>query len=365
MYRAPSRRFTTYWAVLGEPGEEAQRLIDHRGAQEIPIQNADSFFPAVQQCVESIEEFSRPHPLSTEAAVASLKRYIPEPRYRIKLSDLVAQTVEKVVELTSEEALSAEGPSEIITEFVTDRVRRYEGACSTLLAMASFGGYWAEEEHYPVWRRALERLGSATSKSGLEDFWFKLQLYPATLFLYALGLGAVEAGQLWFFGRVLGATTRREHQEDVPAVWILPPSCLFSDVFPVGGQVMQVLEGMKNRHAPLNDWLHETLWPYFESIIPDNNRYTLVFDKLEILMALSCAHYRSHNRSIEGYWAPPGAFGYRSENRVRILQEIRDSLSTKQSESPFVTCGIFGETAEDCEKGLAGLEGFISKLNWW
>ena len=260
--------------------------------------------------------------------------------------------------------MSAEGPSNLTTELVTARVRRYEEACSTLLAMASVGGYWAEEEHYPVWQRALERLGSATSRSGL-DFWLALQRYPATLFLYALGLGAVEAGRLRFFGRLLGTTIPREHQEDVAAVWILPPSCLFSDVFPVGGQVMQILEGMEKRYAPLNDWVHGTLRSYAGPIIHDNNRYTLVFDKLEILMALSCAHYRAHNRSIEGFWAPPGAFGYRSENRIRILQEIRESLSTKQSESPFVTCGIFGETAEDCEQGLAGLEGFISKLNWW
>ena len=79
IYRTQSRRFTTYWALRGEPGVEAQRLIVHRGAQVIPIQDADRFFPAVQEYVESIGEFSRPHPLSTEAAVASLKRYIPEP----------------------------------------------------------------------------------------------------------------------------------------------------------------------------------------------------------------------------------------------------------------------------------------------
>ena len=44
IYRAPSRRFTTYWAARGKPGDEAQRLISHRGAQVIRIENADSFF---------------------------------------------------------------------------------------------------------------------------------------------------------------------------------------------------------------------------------------------------------------------------------------------------------------------------------
>ena len=355
MCRAPSRRFTTYWAVRGEPSDKAQQLISHRGAQVIPIEDADAFFRTVQQQVESIEEFSRPHPLSTEAAVASLKRYIPEPRYRIQLSDLIDNAVERVIEVISGEAFSAEDGPEWTTESVTARVRGYEGACSTLLAMALIGGYWAEEEHYTLWQRALERIGSTPSSSG-STLWLELQRYPATLLLYALGLGAVEAERLQFLRRMLTATLHREHQEDLLAVQMLPPSCFSA------GQKMQVLEGMDRRYVPLNDWIHKTLRPFAERIIRDNNRYTLIFDKLEILIALSYAHYK--DKWSEWYWAPVGAFGYRSESRVRILQEIKGSLSTERDESPFVTCGIFGETAEECKQGLEALEQFIPKLGW-
>ena len=356
LFRAKSRRFTTYWAARGEPSDKAQQLISHRGAQVIPIENADAFFQTVQQQVESIEEFSRPHPLSTEAAVASLKRYIPDSRYRIQLSDLIDTTVERVVEVISGEAFSAKDGPEWTTESVTARVRGYEGACSTLLAMALIGGYWAEEEHYTVWQKALERIGSTPSSSG-STLWLELQRYPATLLLYALGLGAVEAERLQFLRRLLTTTLHREHQEDLLAVLMLPPSC-FSDA----GRQMQILEGMDRKRVPLNDWIHKTLQPFAERIIRDNNRYTFVFDKLEILIALSCAHYRG--QWSEWYWAPPGAFGYRSDSRVQILQEIKESLSTERDESPFVTCGIFGETAEECKQGLEALEQFIPKLRW-
>ena len=356
LFRAKSHRFTTYWAVRDELGDKAEQLIHHRRAQEIPVKDADAFFQTVQQQVESIEEFSRPHPLSIEAAVASLKRYIPEPRYRIQLSDLIDNTVERVVEAISGEAFSAADGPEWTTESVTARVRGYETACSTLLAMALIGGHWAEEEHYSVWQRALERLDSTPSSSG-STLWLELQRYPATLLLYALGLGAVEAGRLQFLGRMLTATLHREHQEDLLAVQTLPPSC-FSDV----GRQMRILEGMDRKQVPLNNWLHKTLQPFAERIIRDNNRYTLIFDKLEILIALSHAHYRGE--WSERYWAPVGAFGYRSESRVRILQEIKGSLSTERDESPFVTCGIFGETAEECKQGLEALEQFIPKLGW-
>ena len=346
--RAPSRRFTTYWAGRDKLGDEARRLIEHRRAQVIHIKNADDFFQSVQQYVESIEVYSRPHPLSTEAAVASLKRYIPEPRHRIQLLDLVNDTVERVVEATSGEAFAVDGPRPT-TESVTARVRHYEAACSTLLSMATIGGFWAEEEHYLVWQQALERLGSTASRNGIV-LWLELQRYPATLLLYALGLGAVAANRLQFLNRMLTATLRKEHQEDMPAVQTLPAFC-------IGGQQMRILEGMERHHVPLNDWIHTTLRPYSERIILDDNRYTMVFDKLELLMVLNHAHHKD--------WVLPGAFGYRYENRTRIFQQIRESLSTEKDESSFVTCGIFGGSAATCEKSLAAAEEAIQRWSWW
>ena len=343
--RAPSRRFTTYWAARDKPGNEAQRLIDHRRAQVIRIKDADDFFQSVEQFVESIEVYSRPHPLSTEAAVASLKRYIPESRYRIQLLDLVNVTVERVVEVISGEAFAAAGPRPT-TESVTARVCHYEAACSTLLSLATIGGRWAEEEHYSLWQEALETLGSTAPRDG-PSLWFRLQRYPATLLLYALGLGAVADNRLQFLNRMLTATLRHEYQNDLPAVRLLP-ACLIAD-----GD-MQVLEGMGKTLFPLNNWIHETLRPYLGRIILDDKRYTMAFDKLELLMALRCAY--QNDRVL------PGPFAYRHENRNRFFRQIKESLSTDRDESPFVTCGIFGESAATCEEGLAEAEETI--LGW-
>ena len=49
LYRATSRRFTTYWAVHGEASETAQRLMSHRRAQVIDIDDANNFFEGIQQ----------------------------------------------------------------------------------------------------------------------------------------------------------------------------------------------------------------------------------------------------------------------------------------------------------------------------
>ena len=355
--RAKSRRFTTYWAVHGEIEDAARRLIGQRGARTVPIKDADEFFGTVQEQVESLQEFARPHPLSTEAAVASLKRYLPEARHRIRLSDLVDGVVEQVIEATSGEAFGTEGPNPD-TASATARVRRYEATCSKLLALATVGGYWAEEEHALLWQRAISRLGSTRSGSGY-GVWVNLQRYPGSLLLYALGIGAVEADHLEFLARLLEARIHEEHREDKVAVQALPPDCLFDG----DRRVMQMLEGMENRYAPMNDWMHAALRHHARRLITEPGRYIFVFDKLEILMALNYLHARTH--ASPDIWLPIGAFGYRRETRARVIQEIEASLSSRRSDSPFVTCGIFGETEEECRQRLVKFKEVMASFRWW
>ena len=355
--RAKSRRFTTYWTVRGKPGDKAQKLIEHRRAQVIRIADADTFFRTIQEHVESIETFSRPHPLSTEAAVASLKRYLPDPQYRIQLSDLVKDTVEKVVEMTSGEAFAVHG-SQPNTDLARERLRSYEAACETLLAMAPIGGYWAEEEHYTMWQQALHRLMSKTLSGGY-PLWRDLQRYPSTLLLYALGLGAADNNRLSFLRYLLSTTLYESgvYREDMPAVRVLPPFYLFQHE-----EGVKTLQGTDENYQSLNVWIHDTLQPYTGRIIPDSRRYTLAFDKLEIFIALSFIHQVPRLKN----WPPRGSFIYRAENRNRIFQEIKESLSTRKDESPFVTSGLFGETTEDCKQTLAHLEEWAEKgpLYW-
>ena len=355
LYRAAARRFTTYWAVHGEVDDQARRLIEHRAAESIPIKDADEFFSTVQQHVESLQEFARPHPLSTAAAVASLKRYLPESRHRIRLSDLVDGVVEQVVHATSGEAFALEGTTPE-TATVTARVRRYEAACSTLLALGPVAGFWAETDHVALWQRALSRLGATRMSVGqVYMIWEGLRRYPAALLLYALGIGAVEADRLGLLGRLLKTSIRDDHHRaNTSAVQVLNLSVLGT------GQSLQVLEGMTDRRVPLNDWMHKTLRPHVAPIVPDDRRYTFVFDKLEMLLALGYIH-----AAPDIGWAPIGAFCYRDENRNRIVEEIEESLSSRQNDSPFVKCGIFGDTNEVCRQRLATLHNRLRKIGPW
>ncbi len=354
MFRAPSRRFTTYWAAYGQLKDEAQRLITHRGAQVIDIESADKFFGTVQEKVASIEQFSQPHPLSTQAAVASLKRYLPEPRYQIQLSELIAESVERVVGAVSTPLFDVNNP-EPDTETVTARVRAYEAACSTLLAMAATGGRWAEEGHFDIWRPALERMATLPHSSG-ELMWLGLQRYPAALVFYALGLGALSGNRLQLLGYLLSTEIPQADHATKTVSQLLPPHNIFGG-FPQGFhyplKAMQMLEGMEGQPTPLSEWIRSAVRQYMSYTAYSSEQYDLAFDKLEILMALSNAYHNEKKAEPwYRYWIPLGSFVHRSRTRERVIREMVESVSTLQHESPYVRGSIFGDTPEECAESL-------------
>ena len=348
--RIPSRRFTTYWATRGEPSDEAQRLIENRRAQVIPIDDADSFYQKVLQKVEAIEEFRKLHPLSTDVAVANLKRFLSEPRYKIQLADLIEETVEQVIERTSGDDFDVNSPAPTKETF-TARIRAYEAVCSTLMAMATVGGRWSEKEHCEVWQRALQRL-SMVPRLGGTIKWLDMRGYSGALLLYALGIGSVEADRLNFLSQVFSTRVYNENREQMHIVHLLAPYLLID-----GGRLAGMLEGKENYHLPLNEWMYETLQKCFKREVPDEEQFETIFVKLEILISLNTAYQPKPIWMGNAY----GTFMYRYETTWNVLQEIKQSISTLNNDSPFVIADIFGKTTETCIQHLADLEMWISQ----
>ena len=348
--RTPSRRFTTYWAARGEPNDEAQLLIENRRAEVVTIEDADSFFQKVQHKVEAIEEFRKPHPMSTEAAVASLKRFLPDPRYQIQLADLVDDEVERVIELTSGADFDTHRPLPTL-ETVTARIRAYEAACSTLMAMAVVGGRWAEDFHCDIWQRALQRFSVVPRIAGKET-WLDIRRYPGALLLYALGIGAVNADRLAFLGQLFSSRVPNERRESAPILQLFAPSCLIDR-----GRLEGMLEGKEHKIFPLNEWMYETLKQFSKKEFPDEEQYHTSFVKLEIFISLSTVY------QPKSAWmgAARGTFLYRHETSRNVLQEIKQSISSLGDESPFVKVEIFGKTADTCKEHIENLGKWISQ----
>ena len=124
------------------------------------------------------------------------------------------------------------------------------------------------------------------------------------------------------------------------------------------------MEGKERRHAPLSDWLHEQLALQLERRFPSAKAYELAFDRFEIILALA---YGANTQVGEysKYWAPPGAFGYRDDNREQIISSLKFQLAKDGDNSSLVTSNLFGVTADECSKQLDALEEFVPRLQWW
>ena len=349
--RAKSKRFTTYWALRGEAGDSAQQVIRQRDAQVIPITGADEFFTSIQETVQSIEEYSRPHPLSIEAAAASMRRYLSKPEYRIQLKELVDSTVEQAVENTRTEFFNTHSPEPDL-ESIAGRLHSYETACATLLSIAPAAGMWAEQDNFLGWEQAIQRLSRISPESG-NSFWLHMQTYPGMLLMYALGLGMVELDRLALLNRILSMTDSGRFT-DRP-IYVLHNLLSNSDYL-----AKNTLKRMDNRLFPRNDWLHDVLRPHMRAVIPDDVRYDYIFDKFEMLFALA------HGRLAKQYWFPPGAYYYRETNGCQVVYEIEESISALGVQSPYVQSGLMGATPEECSTLLIIFKRFIREhaITW-
>ena len=92
--RSKSRRYSMFWAARGAPGDRAAELVDHRDGRAIPITDADSFLSRVRDRVQTLKRTHRQDPRSIELLVASAKRYLARPEYRIQLDDLFSSETE-------------------------------------------------------------------------------------------------------------------------------------------------------------------------------------------------------------------------------------------------------------------------------
>ncbi len=348
--RAKTRRFTTYWTSLGKPSPMARKLIEHRDAEDIEIDSADSFFTTVSERILALDEHAQQSPQSIEAQAATLKRYLSDTRFRIQLRELIDDEVAEAARMTSIEALPIEGiPINIAS--ITTRIEAIKAACSKLMTLAVIGGAWGHEEHDDMWQEAIKMLGSRATGNGPYGL-LDLERLPATMLLYALGLGALHTNRLRFLAELLATPlySQLDRGDTRKAGTYLP--AFFCTRHHAKGATL--ISGFEDRRFPMSDWLHDNMKEFARHCTRDESRYTMLFDKLELLLS---AHFVfDPPRNFSDNFAPLGAFGYREETRVRILAEIEGSLSREGEGSSYVASRCFGATASDCEATLRKLD---------
>jgi hypothetical protein len=339
--RAPNRRFTTFWAARGKVTGEAAGLLQQRRAEPIQIESADSFFQDLTEKVLSLEQISLRHPLSTHVAVATLKRYLPDTRQRIRARDLLMEEANRLHESLNVPRFQVEGHGVSYKRpEVATRVKAYEALTSSLCGMIATGCYWGDESHEDFWRQCLERIADHGGSAGGYTVLINLRLYPALLLMYAGGIAATAAMKYGNLAALLVRSTAREmrHLNIRPAALALDPEEVFEPE-----QAWHMLGRERRPHTPVSDYLHLTLRETLRDLLPRDAEYTQCFDRFEVLLALIAGDL---NKRITHYFLyPVGSFIWRDmrtdDTKRGVISNLYSEIESAGEEWPGFKAGLF------------------------
>lgn len=313
--RYPSRRFTTYWASKDELNDDAKRLIDHKKGEVIHIESADKFFNEILEKVESLQEFERPHPISTAVAVATVKRYLPEEKHRIRLHDFFNDEVEHLYARLSSNEFNA-SPNEIKEAYLKSifqkRICQYEAISGTLIAMLSALSYFDRGDNTSLLTRCIERFLKSPKDSGYTSL-LNLQYYPALLFCYASGVAAIAASNYKNLASVLLHPMGYTRDKEVPGAKLWIPWNVFSHREDKHKWVPRKEEREYTpEHNHIFEILREPLRPY----LPVDKKYEETFDIFEYLLGLTYVDLVEDVKS-DHVWAPLGSLHLERQTSCR------------------------------------------------
>jgi hypothetical protein len=314
--RCKTRRFTTFWATRRAPVNEAQKLIGVRNAEVVIIEDADEFFARLHDLVSALNESHKPHPTSRETAVALVKRYIAEPRYRIKLEDLLANETEITrlrIETLDEELLPSH-PS------FNNVFQRYRDAIEQLQAMMIHGIAQGSEAQDLLWLNSLQRV-AADSESTRMKRARAIRQYPVLVLIYACGLAALSKKRVAFFVSLLCELRVRLRGQYRP----LLPELRTGEI----SRHVKTIPRYSMHSAAMGEHVHDVLREPLRRFVPDDVSFDEIFDYFDYMHTLIRIDMVYDDfGSVKEIPVPEGRYSWRiRDGESTIIQTVDDEIA--------------------------------------
>jgi len=341
--RAPNRRFTTFWLARGEPSEEAQTVIEHRDAQVVTIEGADDAFTDLDEKLESLSDLDRPHPMSVDVAVATVKRYLAEERHWIRLEDLLHDETEVLFSVASAQREAIQG--EALQDAYLGRLGVLSAASEKLCRMGVALAWYDDGRNSAILSRAVQRLLQVPHLTG--SAIQHLQRYPVLLFVYSVGIAAIQAENYEVLAELMlkPVVWQRDVNMNRPAIeWLAPAGILEKNLLPAPHQ---------HNYAYGSSYLHAVIRPLLVDTIPDDDHYVWQFDLFDGLLALV---YRD---LVGERWSPFGVYAWRWAIR-RVEHPLQRFLGTPAVNDLLAT-GFFRGSRERLDEIMAEQEEWLQQ----
>lgn len=323
--RAPNRRFSTFWAVRGQPTATAEDLVKQRDAKIAPIDGADTFFEKLERMVSAQNELQQPNPRSTALLVASAKKYLGRSEFRIQLGDLIGGEVQHITEATHGDEFGVSGAWS--DEKFVARVARYEALVEPLGRIFGVLGRWGTGDEYAVASDIVGRFSRHEPGSGLTTL-LGLRSYPGVLLAYAYGLGLLKAHRYGELYRIFVYPMPNDNGAQQTLVEQVPPGRWGN-----GMQIdaFKLLPDLSQRKTALSDHLADLFSNWAKDYAYTTDETTRLFEEFELLGSLAYLTVSTEKQTLDNalngnasgrgfVYVPLGRAGWDGTNRRPILE---------------------------------------------
>ena len=327
LLRAPNRRYSCYWTTRSKLNDKAEELANHRRARMVQVKDADSFFVALFERVQILEQSRRQHPESVALIVNSAKRYLSKAEYRIQLHDLVTEQTELLLERARVPELknTNDGPS---PENFAARITRFESTAEPLVRLIGVLGRWGDGTETRLVCDSIRALHDrlAVNPGGGLSIWLDIRNYPSVLAFTGYGLALIRAERYaalhQLFCATINSNPHRQPLRFVEALFVW---------YWEGGQnkYWKLLPNFEHRYTPLSDHLCELFSSWSSDFSRLTTDFELEFERLELLASLSFLEQYKEQDIDRELQRTPDAFVRMPVGRVVWDQPRRAQLTSE------------------------------------
>lgn len=286
------------------------------------------------------------------------KDFISDPKYKIRLDDLVSSTLRRTIDNLSVSKFPVQNPSNISEEFPI-RLRGYEEAISDIQTASILLARWAEQDQLALLTKIFSRLADADRPRAGLQVWVNLAWYPILHLIYSAGISAISAKRFSALYEVFNSAISAQNYVTggntrpilVPVIENLTE---IHDAF-------KTIPGHERKYVPRSEHLFTSVQPALEDLLFLGTSYERYFDYFEVLLALTFADLSGRE------WGPPGRFAWKhsSGREPSPFDAVVSEANTFQKNWPPLQAGFFSGDLNRFNKIAESYRSKLATLNWW
>lgn len=299
-------------------------------------------------------------PQVSENLVDTIKEYLSDPKYKIKLHDLIVQKIREVLIQLSEKSLKDMNKPFTIEE-LNRRLEKYESIIQDLQSIIVCLAYWGDEQHHSIMQKIMARISEELGpKDGLV-IWTSLRSYPLIILLYSAGIAAVASRKYHTLATLFMTNVSSLRDSSTSNELIMAVGKVILDLT----EVFKKLSGNERYYTPRSEYLFKMFQPMLDDLLFLGQDYENFFDIFEVLLATVHADLTFQKNNY--IWGPIGRFGWKYSSTWHSgnpFKEIIKEANSKKEKWPPLEAGLFGGDYERFNKVISEYENIISKLHW-